>query len=1159
MQLKTPLYHDILSQDLPGATDRDADELLQMIEDIQNQRQPPAQGIETRMCIHSKAVSDGQVHYYCQKSSLLNATSSSQPLDDEQHVSHPLSVLQASGHWQLSEESIGLVDLQRAFMRHFSLLAKKDRKRVKGISLRSLSKTTSQKKKAVQRTQERAQKTSEVAAVTISQDLDQETQREGLHDFTECEENLTQPSPSKDSANHYILNEETGLSPRSLRNIFYASSENFLTSTQTRDESCGDQKKLVENPELNGTSIICQETNNKFASSSGATKTKDGHCSQSKIKKCKSLPSVTSKRKYFGDHTESNDRGDGKQDSTEKKKDSESMSVKAKSRTRKKRKLPQRKQSVPQPAALPMRIRLSNRKLYQSYSKGTTTVSNKTVVDADQNCLPEEDTSTISCLTHRLGSDRSVGDNRQPVDYQEERAHEVQGVEDGFLQQEEEEEHGSLVEVESTCVENPEKKKLLFDESLSINTKVARHDVNVTLETSVRNTKDRSKCSIASSDSAQNVPDTRTSFHICELKSDKPECSASGEDKEKKNEKDISSRSDEDSASSPDQPAPLSQCGQGFFLTQERESGELLLSPDSKESESQKPEHWNLKDISLAELEKLNMEDLEHFLFRELAEEHYSESIRNEENSSGMHNWHSSKTTDGLWESVSMHRSPIEGSSVATCVAEEETLLEGEDWVQVQRKLNEPQQESPCEEICDSQIDVQNFEKSLGLEHKFPQKSLDKIKSAPFHSKRIKSNFKVPVMDCIKDLPCHFENRQSKAETSSQRDITLVPKAKDPTLTTSKHHFKSKSKRQESLMRWTEGLPLDTEKLLAGLQKSLHKDNTLQMDKIALNTIRSVDKENKEDRSVTSPPCMNILMYNSEQGEETHGKSPHSKNKIDPGNEAPSRKRTRADRTSATESNTGITVEEQKSYSKKEANRIEKIKRKPKKKKKSLDESPGHCKVTESSPATPQKKKVRDSKCEKGERDLRKEKKKRNTEQEESEKGSCGMNQRNSIRHEEYEKKNSYLSVSVEDLDFKATKHEKDSPDKVGRDLTVMISEHRCTDSDKQELAQHSGRTSKRQKVESSRLSSECSTSDQNLSITICNQIRRPINIRITLCCSPKSDGNASTDQHSVTGGGGGRDDSDEQRQSMESPKVSIPHRSPPSARKRKCFENDSS
>ncbi|KAK8388189.1 hypothetical protein O3P69_020223 [Scylla paramamosain] len=129
------------------------------------------------------------------------------------------------------------------------------------------------------------------------------------------------------------------------------------------------------------------------------------------------------------------------------------------------------------------------------------------------------------------------------------------------------------------------------------------------------------------------------------------------------------------------------------------------------------------------------------------------------------------------------------------------------------------------------------------------------------------------------------------------------------------------------------------------------------------------------------------------------------------------------------------------------------------------------------------------------------------------------------------------------------------------RHLSLLAKKRRkrCTDSDKQELAQHSGRTSKRQKVESSRLSSECSTSDQNLSITICNQIRRPINIRITLCCSPKSDGNASTDQHSVIGGGGGWDDPDEQRQSMESPKVSTPHRSPPSARKRKCFENDSS
>ncbi len=48
---------------------------------------------------------------------------------DEQHVSHPLSVLQASGHWQLSEEPIGLVDLQRDFMRHFSLLAKEHKKR----------------------------------------------------------------------------------------------------------------------------------------------------------------------------------------------------------------------------------------------------------------------------------------------------------------------------------------------------------------------------------------------------------------------------------------------------------------------------------------------------------------------------------------------------------------------------------------------------------------------------------------------------------------------------------------------------------------------------------------------------------------------------------------------------------------------------------------------------------------------------------------------------------------------------------------------------------------------------------------------------------------------------------------------------------------------
>ena len=38
------MFLGILSQDLPEATDRDVDELLQMIEDIQNQRLPPAQG-----------------------------------------------------------------------------------------------------------------------------------------------------------------------------------------------------------------------------------------------------------------------------------------------------------------------------------------------------------------------------------------------------------------------------------------------------------------------------------------------------------------------------------------------------------------------------------------------------------------------------------------------------------------------------------------------------------------------------------------------------------------------------------------------------------------------------------------------------------------------------------------------------------------------------------------------------------------------------------------------------------------------------------------------------------------------------------------------------------------------------------------------------------
>ncbi|XP_063845433.1 uncharacterized protein LOC135091606 isoform X1 [Scylla paramamosain] len=86
MKLETSVFHDILSQDLAEATDRDADGLLQMIEDIQNQRQPPAQGIETRTDKRFKALSDGYiglVHYHRWKSSLLNATAASLPLDDD--------------------------------------------------------------------------------------------------------------------------------------------------------------------------------------------------------------------------------------------------------------------------------------------------------------------------------------------------------------------------------------------------------------------------------------------------------------------------------------------------------------------------------------------------------------------------------------------------------------------------------------------------------------------------------------------------------------------------------------------------------------------------------------------------------------------------------------------------------------------------------------------------------------------------------------------------------------------------------------------------------------------------------------------------------------------------------------------------------------------
>ncbi|KAK8372382.1 hypothetical protein O3P69_007870, partial [Scylla paramamosain] len=98
---------------------------------------------------------------------------------NEEYVSHSLSVLQESGHLQLREELMSLINFPGAFLGHFSLLAKKRRKKVEGISLRSLNQAASQYKKAIQQRQKRAQNTSKAATITSSKDIDQETQKDG--------------------------------------------------------------------------------------------------------------------------------------------------------------------------------------------------------------------------------------------------------------------------------------------------------------------------------------------------------------------------------------------------------------------------------------------------------------------------------------------------------------------------------------------------------------------------------------------------------------------------------------------------------------------------------------------------------------------------------------------------------------------------------------------------------------------------------------------------------------------------------------------------------------------------------------------------------------------------------------------------------------------
>ncbi|KAK8381603.1 hypothetical protein O3P69_018590 [Scylla paramamosain] len=115
--------------------------------------------------------------------------------------------------------------------------------------------------------------------------------------------------------------------------------------------------------------------------------------------------------------------------------------------------------------------------------------------------------------------------------------------------------------------------------------------------------------------------------------------------------------------SSPDESAPVSQSGQGFFLTQTRETDEFLLSPDNKEPGS--PEHADIKEISQDELKELDLGDLGRYLVVKLVELHYSEFFKNEQNSSELHNWHSDETLDRLLESMSVYQGPEE-SSIAT-------------------------------------------------------------------------------------------------------------------------------------------------------------------------------------------------------------------------------------------------------------------------------------------------------------------------------------------------------------------------------------------------------------------------------------------------------------------------------------------------------------
>ncbi|XP_063845461.1 uncharacterized protein LOC135091623 isoform X2 [Scylla paramamosain] len=685
MKLETSVFHDILSQDLAEATDRDADGLMQMIEDIQNQRQPPAQGIETRTDKRFKALSDGYiglVHYHRWKSSLLNATAASLPLDDD-FCSVSICGSQGTGntdkkeivrtaHSFLKKAFNGLNESCDWFMLQFLELEKELYGQESAISVLERYKS------------DPCHAPVHHLAYHFYKNLVPGSVMEQLMELEHISRACPKDPLVLEQVNLYLDSLEHG-GPAQERAMMRMRSAESDTGQESSDEcppgpanaSCtlkttGKVEVLMRclmllvamldystytwdlQPWQKLTQVLtkfyqawvrcwsclaCRNTRNRIHRLSMMVVPLWKHFVWKEPPATLPLEQarvlfhhvfaafIFNYSEEYVSHSLSVLQESGHLQLRE-----ELMSLinfpgaflghfslLAKKRRKKVEGISLR--SLNRAASQYKKAIQQRQKRAQNTSKAATITSFKDIDQETQKDGP-------------FDSEKDFCDHTESNDKVDGKRGSIEGNKDkGRGKQNEVQEKAKSVEQQ--CDETDIEKQM---ES----TQEERES-----EEQVLNIIGQGKQEEATSESLEidvgsvfNQDDSQSSLDILTAGQRERFCD-----------------------SSPDESAPVSQSGQGFFLTQTRETDEFLLSPDNKEPGS--PEHADIKEISQDELKELDLGDLGRYLVVKLVELHYSEFFKNEQNSSELHNWHSDETLDRLLESMSVYQGPEE-SSIAT-------------------------------------------------------------------------------------------------------------------------------------------------------------------------------------------------------------------------------------------------------------------------------------------------------------------------------------------------------------------------------------------------------------------------------------------------------------------------------------------------------------